>query len=196
MTDPADLLRRSLPQSAATPYPPAVPGIDYSAVLVALWNNAGVWQLLFIRRGEGLADHRGQIAFPGGREEAEDSGPLQTALREAREEVGISAGQTDPLGILDPVDTSTGFRIWPVVCILRSPVVLAPAPPEVREAFWIPLSWLAEERRWKWETAPSGAGSSGRRAVFFEPYDGRTLWGATALITVNLLQILDPGKPS
>ena len=196
MTGVADLLRNALPQSAATAYPPALPGIDYSAVLVALWNNAGLWQLLFIQRGEELADHRGQIAFPGGRKEAEDSGPLQTALREACEEVGISAGQTDPLGILDPVDTSTGFRIWPVVCILNPPVELTPAPPEVREAFWIPLSWLAEAGRWKWETVPSGTGSRGRRAVFFEPYDDHTLWGATALITVNLLRILHQGKPS
>jgi len=189
MTGIIDLLRNSLPRNAASPYPPPSSDIGYSAVLVVLRQDAGGEQLLFTRRGEELADHRGQIAFPGGHAEPGDSGPLQTALREAGEEVGIPAGRTEPMGILDPVDTSTGFRIWPVVCRLTSPVEIKPAPPEVCEAFWIPIAWLAREGRWKWKTAPSG----GRRAIYFEPYDGRIVWGATAQITVHLLNILRRG---
>ncbi|MGB7537249.1 MAG: NUDIX domain-containing protein, partial [Anaerolineales bacterium] len=81
-----------------------------------------------------------------------DSGPLQTALRGACEEVGIPPAAVHPLGILDPVDTSSGFRIWPVAGIIRPPVDPRPSSPEVAEGFWIPLDWLAAEGRWEWRT--------------------------------------------
>ena len=105
--------------------------------------------MFFTRRSEHLADHSGQIAFPGGRAEAGNSGPLQTALREACEEIGLPPGAVHPLGILEPVDTSSGFRVWPVVGVLRLPVEPRPSSPEVAEAFWIPLDWLAAEGRWE-----------------------------------------------
>jgi 8-oxo-dGTP pyrophosphatase MutT (NUDIX family) len=192
MSEPATLLRRSLPLGIRTAYPSPSPGVGYSAVLAALWNDAGDWKILFTLRGDSLADHRGQVAFPGGRAETGDSGPLQTALRETREEVGIPPEHIDPLGILDPVDTSTGFRIWPVVGIWKQPGALNPAPPEVCETFWIPLAWLGQAGRWKRKAAPSGRGR--HRAIFFEAYQGRIVWGATALITVQLLQILPGGR--
>ncbi len=194
MSEIESLLRRSLPISIRTDFPSPSSGIGYSAVLVVLWKDTEDWKLLYTRRGDQLADHRGQVAFPGGHVEAGDSGPLQTALREACEEVGIPSEQIDPLGILDPVDTSTGFRIWPVVCLLKQPAELKPALPEVREAFWIPLAWLMRKGRWEWRTVPSGAGRSGRRAIFFESFQGHDLWGATALITVRLLEILHGGR--
>jgi len=194
MSEIENLLRISLPHGVRTDFPSPSPGIGYSAVLVVLWNDTGEWKLLYTRRGDLLADHRGEVAFPGGHVEAGDSGPLQTALREACEEVGIPPEQIDPLGILDPVDTSTGFRIWPVVSLLKQAAELKPAPPEVREAFWIPLAWLMEKGKWEWRTVPSGPGRSERRAVFFGPYQGHTLWGATALITVRLLEVLPGGR--
>ncbi len=159
-----------------------------SAVLILLrnWNDA--WEVFFTRRSEQLADHSGQIAFPGGRAEAGDSGPLQTALREACEEIGIPPGSVHPLGILDPVDTSSGFRVWPVAGVLRSLVEPGPSSPEVAEAFWIPLDWLAAEGRWEWRIVP--AGEARREAIFFEAYQGHVIWGATAAITVQLLDRL------
>jgi 8-oxo-dGTP pyrophosphatase MutT (NUDIX family) len=150
--------------------------------------------LLFTRRGDQLADHSGQIAFPGGRAETGDSGPLQTAIREAHEEVGIPPEHILPLGILDPVDTSTGFRVWPVAAMVTRPADVRIASPEVVEAFWIPLAWLREKGRWEWRTVPSGTVRGTRRAVFFEAYRGKRLWGATAWITVQLLQLLPEGR--
>jgi 8-oxo-dGTP pyrophosphatase MutT (NUDIX family) len=184
----------AFPQSVRTGYPPALPGIGFSAVLALLAGRSGGWNLLYTRRSDRLADHSGQIAFPGGRAEQGDSGPLQTALREAHEEVGIPAAHVDALGILDPVDTSTGFRIWPVVGVLTGPTRPEPASPEVSEAFWIPLAWLSRKGRWEWRPAADASGRGKGRAVFFEPYRGRTLWGATALITVRLLRILAEGR--
>jgi 8-oxo-dGTP pyrophosphatase MutT (NUDIX family) len=197
MTDIEILLRKALPQSIQTPYSSSLPpGIKSSAVLVVLQNEENVWKLLFTRRGKQLADHRGQVAFPGGHVEAGDSGPLQTALREASEEVGIPSDAVDPLGILDPVDTSTGFRIWPVVCLLSRPVVLKPAFPEVHEFFWIPLAWLMEKGRWEWKPVSSDTGRSERRAIFFEAYQGRIIWGATAMITYRLIELINERQTS
>jgi 8-oxo-dGTP pyrophosphatase MutT (NUDIX family) len=161
-----------------------------SAVLIALRRNGEGWRMLFTRRGEALADHGGQIAFPGGRAESGDSGPLQTALREAREEVGLPPEEADPLGILEPADTSSGFRVWPVVCLLHGSAALRPSTPEVVEIFWVPLDWLRGKKRWAWKPVPSRTGHKKCRAVFFEPFQGRVIWGATALIVTCLLEIL------
>jgi 8-oxo-dGTP pyrophosphatase MutT (NUDIX family) len=158
--------------------------------MIPLWKENDAWKVLFTQRGRQLADHRGQVAFPGGRREAEDAGPLQTALRETLEEVGIRPEQIEPLGILNPVDTSTRYRIWPVVGILREPVMLNPTPPEVQEAFWIPLAWLMEAGRWKWKLVEAQTGRQGHRSIFFEAYYGRVIWGATGMITCRLLEIL------
>ena len=188
MINPETLLRNSLRGNFTKRYPSNLERIKLSAVLILLRNRNDAWEVFFTRRSEQLADHGGQIAFPGGRAEAGDSGPLQTALREACEEIGVPPGSVHPLGILEPVDTSSGFRVWPVVGVLRSPVEPGSSSPEVAEAFWIPLDWLAADGRWEWRIVP--AGENRREAVFFEAYQGNIIWGATAAITVQLLDRL------
>ncbi|MBN1438394.1 MAG: CoA pyrophosphatase [Anaerolineales bacterium] len=191
----ADRLRAALPLDIRTPYPsPRPQGGIPSAVLTALQKEQSGWSLVFIRRGERLADHRGQIAFPGGRAEPGDSGPLQTALRETEEEIGLPAEAVDPLGILEPMDTPTGFRIWPVVSRILRPGAVRPVPPEVAEVFRIPLEWLAAEGRWIRKTLPAESEGGERRTVFFEAFRGRVVWGATAEITLRLIDILRQGQ--
>lgn len=190
MIDIESALIRRLPINANLPYPPPEPGIQSSAVLVPLLKEEAVWKLLFTRRSEQLAEHGGQVSFPGGRAEAEDSGPLQTALREACEEVGISAEDVRPLGILDFAGTRTGFRIWPVVCILKWPVKLTLSIPEVREVFFVPVEWLMQPGKFHWRNAESANGGAPHRALFFEPFEDQVIWGATAAITVRLMDIL------
>ena len=193
MIDIETVLRTSLSRNVQAPYPSPEPGIKSSAVLVLLRQEGGAWELLFTQRGEQIADHPGQVAFPGGHVEPGDSGPLATALREASEEVGIPATAVDSLGFLDPVDTATGFRIWPVVCVLKQSLALRPAPPEVRDIFWIPLDWLRKPGRWEWRPARTETGHAEHPAVFFEAYQGRILWGASAMITLRLLDIIRGG---
>jgi|WetSurMetagenome_2_1015567.scaffolds.fasta_scaffold111746_2 8-oxo-dGTP pyrophosphatase MutT (NUDIX family) len=178
------------PRKITEHYPPPEPGIRYSAVLLLLRQEADEWHVLLTRRSGQLADHRGQIAFPGGRAESGDSGPLQTALREACEEVGLPPDTVQPLGLLDPVDTSSGFRIWPVVGVIRRQVDILPSPPEVDETFWVPLDWLAAGGRRERRSVASVDGGGTRTALFFQPYQGRVIWGATAAILVQLLEIL------
>jgi 8-oxo-dGTP pyrophosphatase MutT (NUDIX family) len=187
MINPESLLRNSLRGTITERYSSSAPAENFSAVLILLRNRMNAWEVFFTRRSEQLANHRGQIAFPGGRAEAGDSGPLQTALREACEEVGITPAAVHPLGILDPVDTSSGFRVWPVVGVIRLPVDPRPSSPEVAEAFWIPLDWLAAEGRWESRTVAAAASGKARSAVFFEAYQGHVIWGVTAMIMVQVL---------
>jgi 8-oxo-dGTP pyrophosphatase MutT (NUDIX family) len=196
MIDIESVLADRLPVNIHSPYPPSEPGIKSSAVLVPLIKEEAAWKLLFTLRGEQLAEHGGQISFPGGRAEGGDSGPLQTALREACEETGISAEAVRPLGMLSPIATHTGFRIWPVVGILRGPVELQPASPEVREIFFVPLEWLMQPGRSEWRMVESSRDEAPRRALFFEPYLGHVIWGATAAITFGLLEILNGRRGS
>jgi 8-oxo-dGTP pyrophosphatase MutT (NUDIX family) len=182
-----------LPLDIRLAYPSPQPGIQSSAVLVPLLKEEAVWKLLFTRRSESLAEHGGQISFPGGRAEEGDSGPLPTALREACEEIGISGEDIHPLGILEPEDTRTGFRIWPVVGIVHWPVELILSSPEVREVFLVPLDWLIQPGRSEWREVKSTHGGVPRRAPFFEPFEGRVIWGATASITIRLLEIIRSG---
>ena len=159
-----------------------------AAVLAPLLRENGAWSLLYIRRSDQLADHQGQVAFPGGGVEASDPSPEATALRETWEELGIEPKDVRVVGRLPGLLTGTGFSIQPVVGIIPWPYALRLSADEVAHAFTIPLSWLAEpahrEERW-YER-------DGRRArvFFFAPYQGEVLWGATARMTVELLAIL------
>ncbi len=138
--------------------------------------------ILFTQRTTNLARHSGQVSFPGGRSEASDLSPLETALRETREETGIDASFVSVAGYLPRYRTGTGFDISPVVGILSEGFTLAPDPNEVAEAFEAPLSFFLDPANRRRETRIWG----GRERSFyvFTP-QGRTIWGATAAILVD-----------
>jgi 8-oxo-dGTP pyrophosphatase MutT (NUDIX family) len=138
--------------------------------------------ILFTQRTVHLARHSGQVSFPGGRSEASDLSPLETALRETREETGIDASFVSVAGYLPRYRTGTGFDISPVVGVLSDGFTLAPNPDEVAEAFESPLSFFLDPANRRRETRVWG----GRERSFyvFTP-EGRTIWGATAAILVD-----------
>jgi 8-oxo-dGTP pyrophosphatase MutT (NUDIX family) len=138
--------------------------------------------ILFTQRTAHLARHSGQVSFPGGRSEASDLSPLETALRETKEETGIDASFVSVAGYLPRYRTGTGFDISPVVGVLSDGFTLAPNPDEVAEAFEAPLSFFLDPANRRKETRIWG----GRERSFyvFTP-QGRTIWGATAAILVD-----------
>jgi 8-oxo-dGTP pyrophosphatase MutT (NUDIX family) len=141
--------------------------------------------LLLTRRTEKLARHSGQVSFPGGRSEAADLTPVQTALRETMEETGIAPGFVTVAGYLDRYRTGTGFDIQPVVGVLAEGFALAPDPNEVAEIFEVPLAFLADPANRRRESRVIG----GRDRRFYAfTYGGHEIWGATAAIIVNLAQ--------
>lgn len=167
--------------------PPGQP-LRPAAVLVALVERAGGPQVLLTRRTEALRHHAGQIAFPGGRIEADDADPVAAALREAQEEVGLAAALSSPLGYLDPFVTITGFHVFPVVASVAGGFVPVPDPGEVAEAFEVPLGFLLD---------PGNVHSlevdfQGRRRHVLEfRYGGHRIWGATAAMLVNFRHRLE-----
>lgn len=170
-----------------------LPGLSLreAAVLVPLVCDDGELNLLFTRRTDLVHDHKGQVAFPGGSVDPQDADLEHTALRETFEEIGIPPTEIRVLGRLPLFPTITGFLICPVVGMIPWPYDLRLSPQEVSRAFVIPLSWLADpaNRTENEMTLPDGRVE---RVIFFNPYDGETLWGATARITLNFLKAIVP----
>ncbi|MNK11230.1 putative NUDIX hydrolase [compost metagenome] len=143
--------------------------------------------ILFTQRAAHLNDHAGQISFPGGRMESYDESPIATALRETEEEVGISRQHIDVIGSLPEYHTGTGFRVTPVVGIVKPPFEVTPDPFEVAEVFEVPLAFLMDGMHHQRRTAEFVTGS---RTFYVMPYDRFFIWGATAGMLRNLFHFL------
>ena len=199
LAPPEDMIRTRLQafrRPPVSPYPESdLPGVPRpAAVLVPLFWKNGDWHLLFIRRTINPRDpHSGQVAFPGGRAEPSDPTPTHTALREAEEEIGLSAGDVTVLGTLPLHRTVTNFWVTPVVGRLRWPLRLTPSVDEVTRIFTVPLSWLQEPSHREIRVRPLGTGLPAVKTTFFQPYQGEVIWGATARMVLTLLDVLGAG---
>jgi 8-oxo-dGTP pyrophosphatase MutT (NUDIX family) len=148
-----------------------------AAVLVPVIHREPEATLLFTERNNGLRSHAGQVAFPGGRIDPEDSGPEAAALREAEEEIGLDRSFVETLCLGPDYLTGSGYHVAPVIAIVRPGFQLRLNPAEVADAFEVPLRFLmdpANHRRGSriWH---------GAERIFFEmPYEGRHIWGITA----------------
>ena len=160
-----------------------------AAVLLGLFEQEGESSLLFIRRAATLRAHSGEIAFPGGGVDVVDSSPVMTALREAQEEIGLAPGRVEVLGLLPPVFTVvSNYLIIPVVGYLPQGLgTLQLQASEVTEIIIVPLHALTEATIFHTEEWTRG----GRvRTVYFYDYGDYRIWGATARILNELLEML------
>ncbi|HUX04309.1 MAG TPA: CoA pyrophosphatase [Acidimicrobiales bacterium] len=166
-----------------------------SAVLVALFEEEGETHLVLTRRSLALRSHRGEIALPGGRADAAET-PVQTALREAHEEVGIDPSAVRTVGWLSPIVTfASGSAIWPVVGLMEQRPSLIVDPREVDRAFTVSLAELAAdgtflEERWRRGERRPGADAQGFFPIHFYRVPGDLVWGATARILTELLCVV------
>ncbi len=166
-------------------------GACEAAVLVPFLRHQGAWHILYIRRTNYEDDrHSGQVAFAGGKRDAGDDTLLSTALREAEEEVGIAAGDVEVLGYINHHHTISEFQVRPYVGVMPWPYPLRLDEIEVARAFTIPLIWLANASNYRIEERQHPDSRRPWPVLYYDLYDGEMLWGATARMTLSLIQIL------
>lgn len=173
----------ALPQFLSGPPKPA-------AVLIPLLLGQDCWSILLTRRNSDLPEHSGQVAFPGGRADLEDASPEQTALREAHEEIGLNPQDVRILGRLQDYLTITNYNVSPVVGVIPWPYPLHPAEEEVSRIFTIPLAWLAQAGNYEERPRLLPPPYPPAQVIYFHPYDGEVLWGASARMALNLIKAL------
>src|SRR6266581_9228029 len=160
-----------------------------AAVLIGLFEQEEELYLAFIRRATTLRSHSGEIAFPGGSVDLTDTSPVEPALREAQEEIGLDPSRVEVLGILPPVFTVvSNFLITPVIAYLpQGPGTLQLEASEVAELILIPFRGLADPAITHTE---EWTRSGLTRTIYFFDYGPYRIWGATARILNTLLGIL------
>ena len=163
--------------------PPAGRVLRPAGVLIAVRSGPSGADLILTKRSSRLKHHPGQIAFPGGKVEPGDGGPVGAALRESHEEVGLPQDRVTVLGTLPQHETVTGFLVTPVLGIVSGEFTPLPEAGEVEEVFTVPLAHVTtlanfrvERRRWQDEW----------RRYYAVPYGPYYIWGATARILRGL----------
>ncbi|WP_170481285.1 CoA pyrophosphatase [Ruegeria arenilitoris] len=154
-----------------------------AGVLVPVMVTESDPRLILTKRSSALKHHPGQIAFPGGKQDEGDKDVTATALREAKEEIGLPLEFPRILGRLPTHETVTSFSVTPVIAVLDRPFDPVPEPGEVEEVFSVPLAhvldpanYVIESRRWRGQ----------KRYYFTVPYGPYYIWGATARILRGL----------
>ena len=162
--------------------PRSVRPLAEAAVLVPLVERPDALTVLLTRRSDSLKKHSGQVAFPGGRCDPGETA-VQAAVREAHEEVGLEPRFVRPVGLGDPYETGTGFRITPVVAFVSPGFTVTPSADEVAEVFEPPFRFLMDLANHQENERSFGEVT---RRFYAVPWEGRFIWGATAGIVRGL----------
>jgi 8-oxo-dGTP pyrophosphatase MutT (NUDIX family) len=163
-------------------------GLTRAAVLVPIFFKENEYHILLTQRSHHVLHHKGEISFPGGKRSKSDSSYLETALRESWEEIRLNPKDTEILGELDDVQTTnTGFIISPFIAFIPYPYEFVKDTFEIKEILDIPVSSLLETCNLGKEL-PISTDESETKYCF--NYQGMVIWGATAKILNQLLEII------
>ena len=169
------------------------PSLAHAAVLVPLFNKEGNCHLLFTKRTDQVKYHKGEISFPGGMLDKEDQSLEKTALREAFEEIGLKEKDVQIIGTLDDIITTTQFIVTPIVGLFPYTYPFETSPIEIAELIEVPLSFLLNKDNFaEHEITRMGQ----RDVVYAYQYGEHTIWGATARILKQFLDLVVSVKAS
>lgn len=154
------------------------PSLAEAGVLVAVTDEANP-QVLLTQRSQNLSSHQGEVAFPGGKRDADDKDIVYTALREAKEEVALAPNQVQVVGELDQVVSKHGYLVTPVLGVIQPKQQLIANPDELDAIFTVPLELFTER--------PSGYFEQGTFRIPSYDYQGFHIWGLTAVMIVEMM---------
>ena len=163
------------------------PPFSHAAVLVPLFKKGGDCHILFTKRSDQVKYHKGEISFPGGVVDEEDLELINTALREAHEEIGLEKSDVQIVGILDDIVTITQFIVTPIVGLFPYPYPFKVSEVEIAELIEVPLSSLLDEKCLSTEEIIR---SGQKEVVFAYQYGKHIIWGATARILKQFLDLI------
>jgi 8-oxo-dGTP pyrophosphatase MutT (NUDIX family) len=163
------------------------PPFSHAAVLVPLFIKGEDCHLLFTKRSEQVKYHKGEISFPGGVVDEEDSELEKTALREAFEEIGLEENDVQIIGVLDDIVTITEFIVTPVVGLFPYPYPFKISKGEIAELIEVPLSFLLDEKCFSEREIIRGGQ---KEIVYAYQYEKHIIWGATARILKQFLDFI------
>jgi 8-oxo-dGTP pyrophosphatase MutT (NUDIX family) len=173
--------------SRTSPRALAVPNLQRAGVLVPLVNAGEHYNFLFTKRTEIVDTHKGQVSFPGGVTDPVDSDIRDTALREVWEELGIARSAIEAIGLLDDLQTPTGFIITPVIGVIENMPALSINIHEVAEVFQVPVGFFVDPANGRSELRIL---DGKQREVWSYDTGTHVIWGATAMIIRSLLSTL------
>jgi 8-oxo-dGTP pyrophosphatase MutT (NUDIX family) len=160
-----------------------------AAVLVPLVDHPQGLTILLTQRATHLANHSGQISFPGGRVEPTDPDVASAALREAQEEIGLDPAHVRVFGYLPDHIVISGFRVTPVLALVTPPFSLDLNPAEVAGVFEVPASHVFDTRNHQARLRRVG---DEELMLYDIPWEGRNIWGATAGMLLTFMRMLEP----
>jgi 8-oxo-dGTP pyrophosphatase MutT (NUDIX family) len=163
------------------------PKLRDAAVLVPVVDDGPDAAVIFTKRTEKLRKHSGQVAFPGGSVDAEDGSPERAAIREAEEEIGLDPSFVEPVARMPQYLAATGFRITPVLAVVRPGFKFTLNQHEVDDVFEVPLSFLMQPENHRRDSGMLGGAV---RHFYRIPYGERMIWGVTAGIVRTIYERL------
>jgi 8-oxo-dGTP pyrophosphatase MutT (NUDIX family) len=191
--DPADWLVPALTAEQSRAFRPFFPADPTpAAVLIPIVEHPGEPTVLLTQRATGLRNHAGQVSFPGGRIEPQDGSPTAAALREAHEEIGLEEDCVSVIGFLPDHVVISGFRVTPVVGMVRPGFKLFLDAQEVQDTFEVPLAFVFDPRNHRPRVHRFRAADA-EAQMFDIPYGERNVWGATAGMLVTLYRMCIEG---
>ena len=158
-----------------------------ASVLIPILTFKKDLEILLTKRSNSLKNHPGQIAFPGGKKDQIDSSPIETALRETQEEVGLNPKNVEIIASLPSHRTATGFVIKPYLGLINQPFSETLRQGEVDEIFTVPYEYILNEENFSIQTRKW---NGSQRSYYVVPYGPYYVWGATARILLNLSRAL------